>query len=116
MNKMERDAAVVSSDPIEQPGDEVRPEPSDSGETDDATTNNAQVAVMRFVGKLKESRVEKGLRIEEISERSGLSVNALSRLENFQQLNPRVDTLCRYALAIGEELSMMSEPIDPQYL
>jgi ribosome-binding protein aMBF1 (putative translation factor) len=51
---------------------------------------------------LKRERVQAGLSVAEVAERSGLDRAVVSRLENGKQENPTVATLMRYAAAIGK--------------
>ena len=53
---------------------------------------------------LKRHREAQGLSLTDVAERSGMDRSAVSRLENGQYLNPTVDTLYRYARAIGAEI------------
>ena len=53
---------------------------------------------------LKAERERQGLSLSDVSERSGLDPAAISRLENGKQANPTIDTILRYADALGKEL------------
>jgi DNA-binding XRE family transcriptional regulator len=53
---------------------------------------------------LKRTREESGLSLADVAERSGIDKAALSRLENGIQSNPTVETLFRYAAALGKRL------------
>lgn len=53
---------------------------------------------------LKKARLRKGLSLSEVGERSGIGKANLSRLENDQSPNPTLDTLMRYAEAVGVEM------------
>src|SRR5262245_33469292 len=54
-----------------------------------------------FVRQLKEAREAAGLTLADMSARSGLAVESLSRLETGAQTNPTWKTLGLYALAVG---------------
>jgi transcriptional regulator with XRE-family HTH domain len=54
--------------------------------------------------QLKEARQAAGLTLAAVSRRCGLDQPALSRLENAHVPNPTVDTLWRYAAALGKRL------------
>ena len=56
------------------------------------------------VTQLKEERERRGLSLADMLRRTGMSREALSRLENHQSPNPTVRTLARYAAAVGLEL------------
>ncbi len=47
-----------------------------------------------------------GLSLTDLSERSGLTCAAISRLENGWNLNPTLETLFRYAEALGVSLRL----------
>ncbi len=53
---------------------------------------------------LKKAREGAGLSLADVAERSGIDKAALSRLENGIQANPTVETLLRYAAAVGKRL------------
>jgi len=57
--------------------------------------------VSGLVAALKNERQRLGLSLADVRERSGLDRSALSRLENGQPENPTVETLLRYAEAVG---------------
>jgi DNA-binding XRE family transcriptional regulator len=54
--------------------------------------------------EMRKIREEAGLSLTDVAERSGIDKGALSRLETGKQLNPTVDTLVRYATAVGKQL------------
>ena len=54
---------------------------------------------------LKKAREAAGLSLADVAERSGIDKAALSRLENSVQDNPTVETLSRYAAAVGKKLT-----------
>jgi transcriptional regulator with XRE-family HTH domain len=54
---------------------------------------------------LKTAREQQGLSLADVAERSGIDKAALSRLETGAQTNPTIDTLWRYAYAIGKDLA-----------
>jgi DNA-binding XRE family transcriptional regulator len=53
---------------------------------------------------LKKAREAAGLSLADVAERSGIDKAALSRLENGIPANPTVETLFRYAAAVGKRL------------
>lgn len=65
-----------------------------------------------FVAELKHVREEKGLTLAEVSARCGIDQPALSRLENGHFRNPTLDTLWRYAAALGRQLVLTTEEIE----
>ncbi|MFV1966255.1 MAG: helix-turn-helix domain-containing protein [Pirellulaceae bacterium] len=56
------------------------------------------------VAALKSTRESLGLSLADIRERTGIEKGNLSRLENAANPNPTVDTLTRYADAVGKEI------------
>ncbi|MGL4550946.1 MAG: helix-turn-helix domain-containing protein [Gemmataceae bacterium] len=53
---------------------------------------------------LKAAREAKGLSLSDVTDRTGMDASALSKLETGQRPNPTVDTLVRYAEAVGKRL------------
>jgi len=54
-----------------------------------------------IVRKLKERRVGLGVSLADLSERTGIAKPNLSRLENNERSSPTLETLHRYAAALG---------------
>jgi DNA-binding XRE family transcriptional regulator len=54
--------------------------------------------------QLKAAREEKGLSLSDLTELTGMDRSALSKLETGQRANPTVETLVRYAEAVGKRL------------
>jgi ribosome-binding protein aMBF1 (putative translation factor) len=73
--------------------------------TGDGTTMGDLVTFRRFVMSLRRERERLGLSLADVAERAKIDKGALSRLENGQQLNPTVNTLARYASALGKSLA-----------
>jgi ribosome-binding protein aMBF1 (putative translation factor) len=71
----------------------------------DGTTMGDLVAFRRFVMSLRRERERLGLSLADVAERAKIDKAALSRLENGQQLNPTINTLERYARALGKRLT-----------
>src|SRR5437899_8297960 len=61
--------------------------------------------------QLKASREAAGLTLADVSARCGIDQPALSRLENGHTQNPTLDTLWRYAAAVGKRLVLTAEDI-----
>jgi DNA-binding XRE family transcriptional regulator len=61
--------------------------------------------------ELKASREAAGLTLADVSARCGIDQPALSRLENGHNANPTLDTLWRYAAAIGKRLVLTAEDV-----
>ena len=64
----------------------------------------AVLECLRTIAKLRAAREAAGLSLADVSRRSGMDKAALSRLENGHQLNPTLDTLWRYAAAVGKQI------------
>jgi DNA-binding XRE family transcriptional regulator len=56
------------------------------------------------VKQLKAAREEQGLSLAELTRLTGMDRSALSKLENGQRPNPTIETLVRYAEAVGKRL------------
>jgi DNA-binding XRE family transcriptional regulator len=54
--------------------------------------------------QLKAAREAKGLSLAELTDLTGMDRSALSKLETGQRSNPTVETLVRYAEALGKRL------------
>jgi len=54
--------------------------------------------------QLKAAREAKGLSLANLTELTGMDRSALSKLETGQRANPSVETLVRYAEAVGKRL------------
>jgi hypothetical protein len=60
---------------------------------------------------LKSAREAAGLTLAAVSARCGIDQPSLSRLENGHAQNPTLDTLWRYAAAVGKRLVLSAEDI-----
>lgn len=56
--------------------------------------------------QLKAAREAKGLSLSDLTELTGMDRSALSKLETGQRANPTVETLVRYAEAVGKRLAV----------
>jgi DNA-binding XRE family transcriptional regulator len=63
-----------------------------------------------YVRRLKEARESAGLTLADVSARTGLAVESLSRLETGAQTNPTWKTLGTYAAAVGCRPILTAEP------
>lgn len=57
-----------------------------------------------LVAQLKATREARGLSLTDLTELTGMDRSALSKLETGQRENPTVETLVRYAQAVGKRL------------
>ena len=60
--------------------------------------------LQRLCEQLKAAREQKGLSLADVSELTGMDRSAISKLESGQRTNPTMDTLIRYADAVGKHL------------
>jgi DNA-binding XRE family transcriptional regulator len=68
-------------------------------------------ALRPFVEEIKRARKAAGLTLAEVSRRCGIDQPALSHLETGHNKNPTLDTLWRYAAAVGRRLVLTTEAI-----
>ncbi|MBL8792416.1 MAG: helix-turn-helix domain-containing protein [Planctomycetia bacterium] len=61
-----------------------------------------------YIRQLKEARETAGLTLAEVSSRTGMAVEYLSRLETGAQTNPTWKTLATYALAVGRRPQLIA--------
>ena len=54
--------------------------------------------------QLKAAREAKGLSLADVTELTGMDRSALSKLETGQRPNPTIETLVRYAEAVGKRV------------
>ena len=54
--------------------------------------------------QLKSAREERGLSLADLTNLTGMDRSAISKLETGQRPNPTVETLVRYAEAVGKHL------------
>jgi ribosome-binding protein aMBF1 (putative translation factor) len=57
-----------------------------------------------LLAQLKAAREAKGLSLADLTDLTGMDRSALSKLETGQRANPTVETLVRYAEAVGKRL------------
>jgi DNA-binding XRE family transcriptional regulator len=76
-----------------------------SGNYEGPIKSDAYFAVKIVVHELKKARKEAGLTLAAVSKLTGLDRAVLDDLENGRQPNPTIDTLWRYASAVGRQLT-----------
>lgn len=62
-----------------------------------------------LLNQLKDAREAKGLSLADLTELTGMDRSAISKLETGQRLNPTIETLMRYAAAVGKRLVVSLE-------
>jgi len=75
-----------------------------SGAFEGPIKSGAYFTVRILIRELRKARKAAGLTLAAVSKRTGMDQATLSRLENGRQPNPTVDTLWRYARAVGRQL------------
>lgn len=66
----------------------------------------AASSVQRVFEQLKQVREAKGLSLREVQDLTGIDASALSKLERGERENFTVDTLVRYAQALGKQVAV----------
>jgi ribosome-binding protein aMBF1 (putative translation factor) len=64
----------------------------------------ADELLQEVLAQLKSEREKQGLSLADLTERTGMDRSALSKLETGQRPNPTIETLARYAQAVGKRL------------
>jgi DNA-binding XRE family transcriptional regulator len=75
-----------------------------TGDYDGPVKAGAYFTVRTVIHELKKLRQAAGLTLATVAKRTGMDQATLSRLENGRQPNPTIDTLWRYANAVGRKL------------
>ena len=76
----------------------------DSGDVTEVISQGEYLDLRAMLGELKQHRQRQGLSLADVAERSGMDRSAVSRRKYGVYANPTVDTLYRYAEAIGAEI------------
>jgi DNA-binding Xre family transcriptional regulator len=71
----------------------------------------AYLAVGMFLHDLRKAREDAGMSLTDVETRTGIDKATLSRLETGKQPNPTVDTLVRYAAAVGKQLVLTLQDV-----
>ena len=81
----------------------------DRGEIDELVPQAQYIELRALMVRLRETRERMGLSLTDLSERTGLTRPAISRLETGWNLNPTLETLFRYTEALGVGLKLTVE-------
>lgn len=73
-------------------------------EKDDLTANELNALVVELASDLKAARKAAGVSVAEVAAAVGMTRNEIARLESGRMTNPTIDTLERYAKAVGRQL------------
>ena len=79
-----------------------------------ATIQGAYFALLGLMHSLKARRLSMGLSLTDVSRRSNMTRQAISKLENGQVINPTLETLYRYGLALDAGITLGFEEIEPE--
>jgi DNA-binding XRE family transcriptional regulator len=79
-----------------------RQELGDIETSGEKTEQEDAIAHAKFIGSLRQRREQAELSLTYVADRSGIDKASLSRLETGWYTNPTVNTLARYARAIGK--------------
>jgi DNA-binding XRE family transcriptional regulator len=86
----------------------------DQGEIDELVPHAQYIELRALAVRLRALRERLGLSLTDLSERTGMTRAAISRLENGWNLNPTLETLFRYTEALGVGLKfVVDEPTAP---
>ena len=77
-----------------------------------AEAMQCDIAIQHTRAVLKAERVKKGLSLADMKERTGIERSTLSRLENNVAANPTINTLSRYADAVGKKVFVVFADAD----
>ena len=75
-----------------------------TGDAKEVVPQGEYMELRAMLGTLKKHRERQGLSLADVANRSGMDRAAVSRLENGVYMNPTVDTLYRYAQAVGADI------------
>jgi DNA-binding XRE family transcriptional regulator len=95
--------AIRARSKIERPGPD---ELIDRGELDELVPHGQFMELRELIVRLRKIREARGLSLMDVSERSGMTRAAISKLENGWNVNPTLETLFRYAAALGVHISL----------
>jgi DNA-binding XRE family transcriptional regulator len=93
------------------------PKPLSIGESDDPTQDDSpgpfvhSSELRTLVGRLKRERISRGLTLGDIAKLTQQARSAISRLENGRYSNPTLNTLYRYAQALGWHITLSVQPL-----
>jgi DNA-binding XRE family transcriptional regulator len=75
-----------------------------SGDAAEVVSQGEYLDLRAMLVTLKRHRDRQGLSLADVAQRCGMDRAAISRLENGVYVNPTVDTLYRYAQAVGADI------------
>ncbi len=75
-----------------------------SGDATEVVSQGEYMDLLTMLSELKKYRKRKAMSLADVGKRCGMDRAAISRLENGVYVNPTVDTLYRYAQAVGADI------------
>src|SRR5262249_16235389 len=102
-------AAIRARSRHDRPGPD---ELIDRGEIDEPVPHAQFMELRALTAQLRRLREEQGLSLTDVSERSGMTRAAVSKLENGWNVNPTLETLFRYADVLGVYVSLSVVPYE----
>lgn len=84
-----------------------------SGEYEEPFLMGTYAATVSILAELKRVRQELGLSLSAVARKANIDKATLSKLENGRQPNPTMDTLQRYALALGKQVMLSLDSLEP---
>jgi DNA-binding XRE family transcriptional regulator len=112
--RIQRDRRLT---PEEAAGDaEVRRQVQEEFPPKNRNKKTQPVEIGEIVLALKEARATQGLTLAEVAQRTGIERPNLSTLENASDPNPTINTLRRYAAAVGKTIQVVLQdaPTSPK--
>jgi DNA-binding phage protein len=87
------------------------PEIKERGRATLAALKKKGTPIRQVIAALRAERERQGLSLADLNERTGIDRAALSRLENNEEGNPTINTLERYASAIGKQMIVLLDDL-----
>jgi ribosome-binding protein aMBF1 (putative translation factor) len=85
-----------------------------SGDYEPPISQGEYWELMNVLAALRKARAAAGLSLADMKRRTGIDRAALSRLENAVTENPTIETLSRYAGALGKRLVVKIVDVEPK--
>lgn len=83
------------------------------GEVDGPYQQGDLLDLLAILARLRAIRLARGLSLTDVATASGIHKPALSLLEGGKNLNPTLDTLRRYAAAVGARIDCTVSEVEP---
>ncbi|WP_435011968.1 helix-turn-helix domain-containing protein (plasmid) [Tundrisphaera lichenicola] len=76
-----------------------------AGKVGEAVSQGMYLALLSLMGGLRARRESMGLSLSDVAERTGMTRQSVSKLENGLNTNPTMQSIWRYAGALGAEVN-----------